>query len=93
MVAHLRGHRAAGHRSRHEVVAREGDDDEVKIFHAGTKSGPASEILASGGRVLAVTALGSDIAAAQRRVYEAVDQIEWPEGFCRRDIGWRALGD
>jgi phosphoribosylamine---glycine ligase len=64
---------------------------DVTIFHAATKPGPAGEILASGGRVLGVTARGDTIAAAQRRVYEAVDLIDWPEGFCRRDIGWRAV--
>lgn len=63
----------------------------VKVFHAGTKTGPNGEILANGGRVLNVTATGATIAQAQKRAYEAVDLIDWPEGFCRRDIGWRAL--
>lgn len=63
----------------------------VKVFHAGTKTGPNGEILANGGRVLNVTATGATIAEAQKRAYEAVDLIDWPEGFCRRDIGWRAL--
>jgi phosphoribosylamine--glycine ligase len=63
----------------------------VKVFHAGTKAGPNGEILANGGRVLNVTATGATIAEAQKRAYEAVDLIAWPEGFCRRDIGWRAL--
>ena len=49
-------------------------------------------ILADGGRVLGVTALGDDIGEAQARAYEAVDRIDWPQGFCRRDIGWRAAG-
>jgi phosphoribosylamine---glycine ligase len=48
-------------------------------------------LIADGGRVLNVVALGSDLAEAQRRAYAAVDRIDWPEGFCRRDIGWRAL--
>jgi phosphoribosylamine--glycine ligase len=62
----------------------------VKVFHAGTamKDG---RLVANGGRVLNVTAHGSSIAEAQARAYEAVDLIDWPEGFCRRDIGWRAL--
>ena len=62
----------------------------VQIFHAGTalKDG---RILATGGRVLNVTALGRTVADAQARVYAAVDKINWPEGFCRRDIGWRAI--
>ena len=63
----------------------------VKVFHAGTRRGEDGAWLANGGRVLGVTALGSDIEAARARAYEAVDLIRWPEGFCRRDIGWRAL--
>jgi phosphoribosylamine--glycine ligase len=63
----------------------------VKVFHAGTAMG-GSDLIASGGRVLNVTALGATIAEAQARAYEAVDAIDWPEGFCRRDIGWRAMG-
>ncbi len=66
--------------------------EQVKVFHAGTVPGPDGEVLANGGRVLGVTALGNDVAAARDRAYKAVDVIDWPEGFCRRDIGWRALG-
>ena len=66
--------------------------EDVKVFHAGTTRGPDGAWLANGGRVLGVTALGADIAAAQAQAYRAVDLIRWPEGFCRRDIGWRALG-
>jgi phosphoribosylamine--glycine ligase len=66
--------------------------DGVKVFHAGTKRGPDGALLANGGRVLGVTALGCDVAAAQARAYQAVDLIDWPDGFCRRDIGWRAIG-
>ena len=62
----------------------------VAVFHAGTKA-DGERILANGGRVLGVTALGADVAEAQKRAYEAVDLIDWPQGFCRRDIGWRAL--
>jgi phosphoribosylamine--glycine ligase len=65
--------------------------DGVKIFHAGTRR-EGGRILSDGGRVLGVTALGRDAAAAQQKAYAAVDRIEWPEGFCRRDIGWRILG-
>lgn len=63
----------------------------VEIFHAGTvvKDGA---LVANGGRVLNVTALGRDVAEAQARAYRAVDLIDWPEGFARRDIGWRAIG-
>ncbi|NBJ11206.1 phosphoribosylamine--glycine ligase [Microvirga arsenatis] len=64
--------------------------NDVIVFHAGTKQ-DGDRILAHGGRVLNVTALGSTITEAQRRAYDAVDRIDWPEGFCRRDIGWRAV--
>ena len=60
------------------------------VFHAGT-SGDEGRITASGGRVLTVTARGATLAEAQGRAYAMVDAIDWPEGFCRRDIGWRAL--
>lgn len=73
----IRGVEAAG--------AREG----VTVFHAGTKR-DGDSLLANGGRVLAVTALGADAAEAQVNAYAAVHLIDWPEGFCRRDIGWRA---
>jgi phosphoribosylamine--glycine ligase len=65
-------------------------DPGVQIFHAGTRS-DGSRILADGGRVLGVTAKGSDICEAQGKAYAAVDKIDWPGGFCRRDIGWRAV--
>jgi phosphoribosylamine--glycine ligase len=64
---------------------------DVMLFHAGTKAGLDGTVLANGGRVLAVTATGATIAAAQARAYEGVDLIDWPQGFCRRDIGWRAV--
>lgn len=64
--------------------------DGVEIFHAGTAE-EDGEIVASGGRVLGVTAVGKTVTEAQRKAYEAVDVIDWPEGFCRRDIGWRAV--
>jgi phosphoribosylamine--glycine ligase len=62
----------------------------VQIFHAGTKRDGA-RILANGGRVLNVAARGKTVAEAQARAYEAIAEIDWPEGFCRRDIGWRAI--
>jgi phosphoribosylamine--glycine ligase len=65
-------------------------DETVVVFHAGTKTGEDDALLANGGRVLGVTALGATVAEAQRRAYAAVDRVDWPEGFCRRDIGWRA---
>jgi phosphoribosylamine---glycine ligase len=63
---------------------------DVTVFHAGTveKDG---DILANGGRVLGVTAVAGEIGLAVQKAYEAVDVINWPEGFCRRDIAWRAI--
>ena len=61
-------------------------DPEVKIFHAGTRR-DGRRLVADGGRVLGVTALGGDLAAARERAYAAIDRIDWPDGFCRRDIG------
>jgi phosphoribosylamine--glycine ligase len=62
----------------------------VEIFHAGTKA-EGGKILANGGRVLNVSAIGKTVGEAQKRAYEAVSRIRWPEGFCRHDIGWRAV--
>jgi len=61
------------------------------VFHAGTTRGPEGALLASGGRVLGIAATGSTLRAAHDAAYAAVDRLRWPEGFCRRDIGWRAL--
>ena len=69
-----------------EEAAGEG----VEIFHAGTKR-DGDDLVAAGGRVLNVTALGRNVTEARDRAYDAVDRIDWPEGFCRRDIGWRAV--
>lgn len=63
----------------------------VLVFQAGTRQDAEGHLLAAGGRVLAVTALAPTIVEAQRRAYEAVTAIDWPGGFCRSDIGWRAL--
>ncbi|KAK9915166.1 hypothetical protein WJX75_005509 [Coccomyxa subellipsoidea] len=63
----------------------------AKVFHAGTSSNDAGEVVATGGRVLGVTATSADVEEAQKKAYQAVDAIDWPEGFCRRDIGWRAV--
>jgi phosphoribosylamine--glycine ligase len=62
----------------------------VEIFQAGTRE-EGGRILANGGRVLNVCASGKTVAEAQARAYDAVDRIHWPEGFCRRDIGFRAV--
>jgi phosphoribosylamine--glycine ligase len=66
------------------------EDSRHMVFHAGTvlKDG---RYVAAGGRVLAVTARAETLAEAQASAYAMVDRIDWPEGFCRRDIGWRAL--
>jgi len=60
------------------------------VFHAGTRA-EGGRVLANGGRVLGATGRGATLKAAQKRAYALVDRIDWPEGFCRRDIGWRAL--
>ncbi len=62
----------------------------VEIFHAGTKA-DGDKILSNGGRVLNVCARGKTVGEAQQKAYDAVDRIRWPEGFCRRDIGWQAV--
>jgi phosphoribosylamine--glycine ligase len=67
-----------------------GELEGVTVFHAGTTRENGT-VRAAGGRVLGVTALGADVARAQALAYEAVDVIDWPQGFCRRDIGWRAV--
>ena len=64
--------------------------DGVMVFHAGTHM-QDGKLLANGGRVLGVTAIGATIAQAQAKGYQAVDLIDWPSGFCRRDIAWRAV--
>ena len=69
-----------------EAAAVEG----VEIFHAGTKA-EGGKILANGGRVLNVSAIGKTVSEARSRAYQAVSRIHWPDGFCRHDIGWRAV--
>ena len=65
-------------------------DDRI-VFHCGTRRNASGEIEAHGGRVLAVSALGKSVREAQAKAYQVIDAIDWPEGFCRRDIGWRAI--
>jgi phosphoribosylamine--glycine ligase len=62
----------------------------VEIFHAGTRA-EGGKILANGGRVLNICATGKTVTEAQQRAYQAIDRIQWPDGFCRRDIGWQAV--
>ncbi len=64
--------------------------ENVQVFHAGTKA-EGGKVVANGGRVLNVCGTGATIREAQSRAYAAVDKIKWPQGFCRRDIGWRAI--
>jgi phosphoribosylamine--glycine ligase len=63
----------------------------AKVFHAGTGKDSSGNIVAKGGRVLGVCALGETASDAQAAAYAAVDRLDWPGGFCRRDIGWRAV--
>jgi len=72
-------------------LERAGEVEGVTIFHAGTRI-EDGRVLANGGRVLDVTASGATLAEARARAYAAIDLIDWPGGFCRRDIGWRVLG-
>jgi phosphoribosylamine---glycine ligase len=64
--------------------------EQVQVFHAGTKA-EGGKVVANGGRVLNVCGTGATIREAQARAYAAIDKINWPQGFCRRDIGWRAI--
>lgn len=63
----------------------------VNVFHAGTKLDGKGQFVANGGRVLGITATGKTVLEAQKNAYNAVDRIKWDGGFCRRDIGWRAI--
>jgi phosphoribosylamine--glycine ligase len=64
----------------------------VEVFHAGTQLDEDGALRANGGRVLSITAIGETLREAVDRAYAGVAAIDWPGGFCRRDIGWRALG-
>ncbi|MEM9668585.1 MAG: phosphoribosylamine--glycine ligase [Pseudomonadota bacterium] len=75
----------------HRLDEASGMPDTV-IFHAGTDKSDTGELIAAGGRVLSVTATGPSLDQAFFRAYRAVDTIDWPEGFCRQDIGWRVRG-
>ena len=87
---------AAGYPGTYEKGSRISGLDDISengfqmVFHAGT-AGRDGHIIADGGRVLACTGRGSTLAQAHQRAYALVDQIDWRQGFCRRDIGWRAL--
>lgn len=79
----IRGAKISGIKQAQEIPG-------VTVLQGATRKGQDS-IIADGGRVLTLTATGDDIAQARERAYSAVDQIDWPDGFCRTDIGWRAL--
>jgi phosphoribosylamine---glycine ligase len=81
--ASLRGTRIRGIKDAERLTG-------VSVLHAGTRR-EDNEILSAGGRVLTITSLGRTITEARDRAYTAVDRIDWPEGFCRRDIGWREI--
>ncbi|MBS7544549.1 phosphoribosylamine--glycine ligase [Ancylobacter oerskovii] len=73
-------------------VAAAGGLPGVHVFHAGTRL-EGERLVANGGRVLNVTAIGANVAEARERAYDAVALIDWPQGFCRSDIAWRALAE
>jgi phosphoribosylamine--glycine ligase len=73
------------------ALDRAGTVEEAVIFHAGTRRDEEGRLRAAGGRVLTITALGADLREALGRAYHAAGIIDWPGGFYRRDIGWRAL--
>ncbi len=66
------------------------DGDNIRVFHAGTRLADEG-LLANGGRVLNVCAKGETVALAQKLAYQAIDDIDWPQGFWRSDIGWREV--
>ena len=72
-------------------LQKAGKIEGIQIFHAGTLLNQQGDLIANGGRVLGITSLGKDLTMAQKRAYAAVDLIDWTDGFCRRDIGWRAI--
>jgi phosphoribosylamine--glycine ligase len=74
-----------------EGLEEAGRVEGVTVLHAGTRLDADGRIVANGGRVLGITATGRTVAEAHARAYAAVDRIRWPGGFCRRDIGWRAI--
>jgi len=74
-----------------KITLPEQGKGDVMVFHAGTARDDDGTLRAIGGRVLNVTARGATLQEARDKAYATVDAIDWPEGFCRRDIGWRAL--
>ena len=72
------------------IVLGDAEREGAKVFHAGTRM-EGGTLVANGGRVLNVTATGATVGEAQAAAYRAVDAIDFPDGFCRRDIGWREV--
>jgi phosphoribosylamine--glycine ligase len=94
LVVVMATHGYPGHYARGSEIAgldEAGRIPGVTIFHAGTRYADG-RLIADGGRVLGVAARAPSVPQAQELAYSAVDRIAWPEGFCRRDIGWRAIG-
>jgi phosphoribosylamine--glycine ligase len=93
VVLAARGYPAAPERgSEIRGLERAASVPDALIFHAGTEADAGGRLRAAGGRVLNVCATGADLRAARGTAYAAVRLLDWPEGFCRQDIGWRALG-
>ena len=90
VVMASKGYPGRYHTGRRITGLQDVNDNQVQVFHAGTAL-KGTQVLTAGGRVLNVAARGRDVAEARARAYAAVDRIDWPGGFCRRDIGWRAI--
>ncbi len=90
VVMAARGYPAAPEKGSVIRGVEEAAKDGAQIFHAGTAINSGA-LVANGGRVLNVTATGKTVGEAQKKAYAAVDKIDWPQGFCRRDIGWQAV--
>ena len=72
------------------IAALPDDNETLRVFHAGTATVDET-LVATGGRVLNVTAIGATVSEGRDRAYAAVEAVEWENGFCRKDIGWRAV--
>jgi len=90
VIMAAKGYPGAYERGQEIGIPQDLENDNLTIFHAGTKK-EGTRLLSNGGRVLNVTALGSSVKEAQDLAYRGVDAVDWPEGFARRDIGWRQI--
>jgi phosphoribosylamine---glycine ligase len=91
VVVAAKGYPATPVKGGHIVIPGDVDSPDVMVFHAGTSRDSGGQLVANGGRVLSVTATGNSVAEAQVRAYATVDAIDFADGFCRRDIGWREI--